>query len=366
MDKKILNEFLKAGFLHESVLVPSEEGTPRGGFISPTIANMTLDGLEKMLSTETRLVRYADDFIVIGNSKESLTNETLPVIEKFLAERNLSLSDRGKEKTRVVSIEEGFDFLGYTFREYPDPTRLKGYKKGIFLIKPSKTNVSLFKKKIKHMVKKNQDLPSYVLITKLNRALRGWAEHYRTVTSKKVFSLIGAYLWKTIWTGLCKRYKNVPKRILKDRFFKSVDGNRWVFYGKDTKGNEITLFQMGWVSIKRHTLCLSINPFLPENADYFVKRVLYGARVSILLNKNNRKLLTKQKGICPLCENPLLSTDGRGEALEVHHIRSRKDGGSDSLRNLLLLHKICHKEITYGKNPAIRASLLARGIIRSN
>jgi len=138
MDKVILSKWLKSGYVLKGKLFPTEAGTPQGGIISPTLANMTLDGLERMLEEhigkkqtsrkarkhKVNLVRYADDFIITGNSKEFLQNVVRPWVEEFLAERGLSLS---AEKTRVVHIDDGFDFLGWNFRKY----------NGKLLIKPS-------------------------------------------------------------------------------------------------------------------------------------------------------------------------------------------------------------------------------------
>jgi RNA-directed DNA polymerase len=97
MDKKILHKWLKAGYIHKRNLYPTEAGTPQGGIISPTLSNMTLDRLQTELKKFRRqdkvhMVRYADDFIVTGNSKELLENEAKPLVEKFLSARGLELS----------------------------------------------------------------------------------------------------------------------------------------------------------------------------------------------------------------------------------------------------------------------------------
>ncbi|MEN2908712.1 hypothetical protein EFIBHEMM_01951 [Mannheimia haemolytica] len=128
MNKRILRKWLKSGVVEFGRLKRTEEGTPQGGIISPTLANMALDGLEKLLEThfggkgsrtirenKTYLVRYADDFIISGKTKELLENQVIPLIQNFLNERGLSLST---EKTKVVHIEEGFDFLGWNVRRF--------------------------------------------------------------------------------------------------------------------------------------------------------------------------------------------------------------------------------------------------------
>src|SRR5260221_12235990 len=143
MEKAILKKWLKAGYMEKDVLHPTEEGTPQGGICSPVLANMTLNGLEKVLreqfpkphrggSTEKiNFVRFADDFIVTGKSKEVLENEVKPLVEQFMKERGLQLS---QEKTLITHIEDGFDFLGQHLRKY----------NGKLLIKPSKKNIHTF------------------------------------------------------------------------------------------------------------------------------------------------------------------------------------------------------------------------------
>ncbi|OYV84542.1 MAG: hypothetical protein B7Z63_06760, partial [Ignavibacteriae bacterium 37-53-5] len=136
-DKRILQKWLKAGFIHRQLFSPTVAGTPQGGIISPTVANWALDGLEKELKEHfhsrylVHMVRYADDFVITGRSKELLEQDVRPVVEAFLRVRGLELS---KEKTRITHIQEGFDFLGQNVRKYGDK----------LLIKPSRNNVKAF------------------------------------------------------------------------------------------------------------------------------------------------------------------------------------------------------------------------------
>jgi RNA-directed DNA polymerase len=135
-DKVILKKWLKAGYIDKRTLFATDAGTPQGGVISPTVMNMTLDGFEGMLRkrypknkpVKINFIRYADDFIITGSSKELLENEVKPLVEQFLSARGLELS---QEKTRITHIDEGFDFLGQNIRKY----------NGKLLIKPSKKNL---------------------------------------------------------------------------------------------------------------------------------------------------------------------------------------------------------------------------------
>jgi RNA-directed DNA polymerase len=128
IDRVILSKWLKAGFIESQTLWPTEAGTPQGGIISPTLANLALDGLESELQRRFRptdkvhLARYCDDFIISGHSKEVLENEVVPLVVKFLQVRGLELSP---QKTCITHIDKGFDFLGWNVRKYDGKLLIK-------------------------------------------------------------------------------------------------------------------------------------------------------------------------------------------------------------------------------------------------
>lgn len=356
MNKRILKEFLKAGFMHADTLYTTDEGTPQGGIISPVIANMVLDGLEFIVKGGVKVCRYADDFVVMGKTKERL-ERTLPMIRRFLADRGLELN---MDKTQIVSIEEGFDFVGFNFREYPEEFRKGAFQKSAFLIKPKKASILALRRKLRKIINDHKQKPVHMLIVKLNQVLRGWAEHYRTVSSKRIFAEIGRDLWGLLWKMLRNRYRGIPLRVLRDKFFKTVGGNNWVFFSKDPSTNvTVTLFQIAWVEIKRHALVPNLNPYKPDNEHVFSSRSISGVKQSVTANRNQRKLAELQNNICPVCKQALFN----GETLEVHHRLSRKEGGADKLANLVLLHNLCHKQVTHSKDPKLTASWLKDGII---
>ena len=180
LEKRILYQWLKAGYMGKSVLRATEAGVPQGGIISPVIANMTLDGLEAELRAaippipnkyegtkpKVNLVRFADNFVITGCSKELLENRVKPVIEQFPRDRELRLSP---DKTRTTHIDEGFDFLGQNIRKY----------NGKLLIKPAANNVSAFLDKVRTTIKANRQVPPGWLILLLNPIIRGWANYHR-------------------------------------------------------------------------------------------------------------------------------------------------------------------------------------------
>lgn len=191
MNKSILKQFLKAGYIYNRQLFPTDAGTPQGGIISPILANMTLDGIEKILSEKfpknkydridgkriakykVNFVRYADDFIVTANT-EKIAEEITELIKDFLKDRGLELSD---EKTLVTHIDDGFDFLGWNFRKY----------KGKLLVKPSKKSIDKFTEKISETIKAGKALKQETLIDALNPIITGWANYHQSVVASEIF-----------------------------------------------------------------------------------------------------------------------------------------------------------------------------------
>jgi RNA-directed DNA polymerase len=271
MDKTILQKWLKAGFIYQNELFQTEAGTPQGGIISPTLMNMTLDGLAqrlekrfpraRMIGRKMNMVRYADDFIITGNSKEWLENEVKPVVEEFLAERGLTLS---LEKTKITHITEGFDFLGWNIRKYS----------GKLLIKPSKTNIKAHCAKIREIIKTNKTTKQADLIRLLNPLLRGWANYHRIAVAKKVFSQIDKYVWTMLWQWAKRRHPNKGTRWVKEKYFKTRGARNWVFTAtEEDERREWTLLKMADTPIKRHIKIQSAaNPYDPKWGTYFKTR----------------------------------------------------------------------------------------------
>lgn len=181
MDKEILRKWLECGYVFNGELFPTEEGTPQGGIISPTLANMALDGLQDLLEKSVKkyqvnykkivpkihLVRYADDFIVTAKDKETIEQVILPLVRKFLAERGLTLSE---EKTKITHINEGFDFLGFNIRKFRNNT---------LLTTPSKDAQKRFCEKIRKTIEANKCVKQKSLIMMLNPIIKGWGNYYK-------------------------------------------------------------------------------------------------------------------------------------------------------------------------------------------
>jgi RNA-directed DNA polymerase len=178
IDKKILRSWLNAGYVNKGKLYPTKAGTPQGAIISPVLANMTLDGLESAIknavpkNAKVHVIRYADDFIVTGESKQILQGKVKPAICSFLSQRGLNLSG---EKTRITRIEDGFDFLGQQLRKYGDK----------FIATPSKSSVKGIVCKTRKIIKSHLGSKTVVMLRVLNPVIRGWANYHRHACSKK-------------------------------------------------------------------------------------------------------------------------------------------------------------------------------------
>src|SRR5580700_7862319 len=193
--------------MESSTFYDTEEGTPQGGIISPVLANLTLDGMQRVLKetfsntgpianrNKVNMVRYADDFVITGSSKELLENEVKPLIVQFLRERGLELSE---EKTLITHIEDGFDFLGQNVRKY----------NGKLVITPSKKNVATFLANIREVANSNKSAKTADLIYLLNQKIVGWAMYHRHVCAKATFEYVDHAIFETLWHWCKRRHPN--------------------------------------------------------------------------------------------------------------------------------------------------------------
>jgi RNA-directed DNA polymerase len=224
MDKNLLEKWLKAGFVFQDTLFLTEEGTPQGGVISPILANLALDGLEKLLKDrfprhhgkKVNLVRYADDFIISGVSKEVMENEVKPLVEEFLSVRGLKLSD---SKTSITHIDDGFDFLGFTVRKF----------KGKLITKPSKKSIKKFLKTIKEFLTDHRTSKQTDIIIPLNKKISGWSNYFKHCSAKVTFSYIDFRIWKMIWQWCKRRHPNKNNNWVKAKYFITFKGRDWRF-----------------------------------------------------------------------------------------------------------------------------------------
>ncbi len=269
IDKVILKKWLKAGYVENGITYASRKGTPQGGIISPTFSNMTLDGLEEAVHgavpwrSRVNFVRYADDFIITGKSKRLLEENVKPVVEKFLVERGLELS---QEKTVITYIKKGFTFLGQTFRKHGR----------VLHITPSEEGVLALIQKLGTLIRKHVSAPMPALIKKLNQTLRGWGNYHRHVVASEAFSRIDSYVYEQLWRMLRRRHSNKSKKWLSKKYW-SASGLKYVFAVRTKLPNgQMKIYQVLRVcsiGIRRHRkIKAAANPYLPEYGAYFWQR----------------------------------------------------------------------------------------------
>ena len=342
-DKVILRKWLKAGVIHKGQLQATDAGTPQGGIISPTLANMALDGLETQLKqylgvTRARklkinVVRYADDFVITGNSKEVLESEIRPWVEQFLAVRGLQLSP---EKTHIVHTDQGFDFLGWNFRKYD----------GKLLIKPSKKNVKAFYHKVKEVIDANKMAKQEYLIRLLNPILKGWALYHQPVVAKQAYSRMDNLLFYALWRWAKRRHPNKSLQWIGKKYFRTQGSRSWVFATTMLEENgtkkEVALYSLASTPIERHRkVSGEYNPFDPSMEEMGEKLRTAQMLKKLKYRKQILSLYQSQKGLCLMCKQPITKETGWHD----HHIIHRTHGGRDTLDNRVLLHPICHQQL---------------------
>ena len=346
IDRNILHKWLKAGVIEKGKLFATEEGTPQGGIISPTLANMVLDGLEERLNCAIRpkwsngkvifnpminLVRYADDFIITGSTAEVL-ERAKAVVREFLYERGLSLSD---EKTRIVHIETGFDFLGQNVRMYG----------GKLLIKPSRDAVKRALTKIRTTIQKNKTASQEKLISQLNPIIRGWVNYHRFSVASKTFSRFDHEVWQVLWQWATRRHNKKGALWVRRRYFHTVGYRTWTFASKAGTSNHSELVKLVYATdtkIKRYRkIKAEANPYDPDWEIYFEERLKLRMEVELLSSRNAWRLWQSQNGLCLECNTLITPETG----WHVHHVMYRVHGGKDILSNLRLLHPNCHRKL---------------------
>ena len=268
LDKQILQKWLKAGYVENGKLFPARKGAPQGGIASPTLMNMTLDGLEETVRnavprrSRVNFVRYADDFIITGKSKRLLEKNVKPAVEAFLKDRGLTLSP---EKTMITHITNGFQFLGQNFRKQGN----------VLHITPAKKGVLALLQKVGNIIREHVSAPMPALVKKLNQSLRGWANYHRHVVASEAFSKVDTYVFEQLWRMLRRRHSNRSKNWLVRKYW-TASGHKYVFAvkGKTKKGLRLyQVIRVSTIGIKRYIkIKADATPYLPEFSAYFYQR----------------------------------------------------------------------------------------------
>jgi RNA-directed DNA polymerase len=308
--REMIRDWLKAGVFEEGKgFTPTEEGTPQGGVISPLLLNVALHGLEEAAgvryrTTGTRagilrpgspaMVRYADDFVVCCHTRQQAVQVKARLAE-WLTPRGLAFNE---DKTRLVPLTEGFDFLGCHVRRYPN---------GKLLMKPSKQAVKRIRERLSIEMRSLRGSNAGAVIARLSPITRGWAAYYRVVVSKEIFNTVDHHMWKLTYKWAKHTHPKKPRKWVTARYFgkhNKFRNDRWVF---GDPNSDAYLSKLAWTPIVRHTLVKgAASPDDPALTGYWSQR---RKRIKPPLDDYTLRLLTRQNAACPLCREPLLSAD---------------------------------------------------------
>jgi len=306
--KGLVERWLKAGVVEHGRLAPTEEGTPQGGVVSPLLLNVALHGMEEAAGVRYQntgpragatvrkcpvVVRYADDLVAMCTSAEQ-AKEVKARLSTWLAPRGLAFNE---EKTRVVHLDEGFDFLGFNVRRYKEK----------LLIKPSKAAVRRLRARLAAEMRTLRGANVPAVLKRLNPIIRGWSAYYRTVVSSQMFARLDNYMWVLTYKWAKYTHENKSRRWVVARYFGQFNKskrNRWVF-GDRSSG--AYLLKFSWTKIVRHQMVPgTASPDDPALAEYWARR---RRRATPPLDGISLALLRAQAGRCPVCGGLLLLAD---------------------------------------------------------
>jgi RNA-directed DNA polymerase len=341
--RELIRQWLKAGYVEQEMFHKTENGTPQGGVISPLLANIALHGMESAIGVQYNcrgetvgkraVVRYADDFVCFCETKED-AEQVRSLLGEWFKQRNLTLSP---EKTRIVHLTEGFDFLGFNVRHYrASQTTRSGWK---LLIKPSKESVQKIHNTLKDLWRAAQGADIQTALATINPVIRGWAEYFRVAVAKEIFGKLDRWMFHKAIRYIKRRHPNKSKSWQRRKYWGrfNLDRRDYSTFGDKQTGRYLLKFS--WFPIERHVMVRGTSsPDDPGLSDYWKKRQAAKTRD---LPSSKQKLAKRQKGRCLECFESLFND----EELQVHHRIPLSRGGNNSYSNLVLVHLLCHQQI---------------------
>ena len=345
--RKAVKGWLKAGVMEGCSFSPTEVGTPQGGVISPLLMNVALHGMETLVSEgyskshtveKPRLIRYADDFVILHSKLEEL-QKVSEKVTRWLEDLGLTLNPKKTRITHTLTPYQGYvgvDFLGFTIRQVPagktqtgkapqgKPLGFKTY------IKPSKEAVKLHMLAIKGHLRKLRSASQEEVIKDLNPIIWGWAAYYKTANSSRTFKRCDHVLWEQLMGWSIARHREKGTRWVVEKYWHRVGKRKWVF--ATPKNAELRTHSK--THIQRYTKVKGRASPYDGNTLYWSQRL----KTHPLMHETKARLLQKQQGKCRWCE--LHFKDG--DIMEIDHLDRNRT--NNDLRNKMLLHRHCHDE----------------------
>ena len=304
----MIEQWLKAGVVENGRLSRTEEGTPQGGVVSPGLLNIALHGMEEAAGVRYEkvgsdaawtergspvVIRYADDLVALCHSRHE-AEQVKARLAAWLAPRGLAFNE---DKTRVVTLDEGFDFLGFNVRRYH----------GKLLIKPSQAAARRIRERLRDELRSLRGTNAPAVIKRLNPIIRGWAAYYRTAVSSETFHALDGLLWKLTYKWATFSHSNKPTSWVVHRYFgqfHKTRQDRWVFGDRDSGAY---MLRFGWTKIVRHQIVPgTASPDDPDLTEYWAER---RRKTPLPIDKTSQWLIKAQHGRCPICRDSLLPAD---------------------------------------------------------
>jgi group II intron reverse transcriptase/maturase len=219
---RLIEAMLKAGSYGQGRLFPSERGTPQGGVVSPVFSNILLTPFDReMRLRRYQLTRYADDWVITCKSAAE-ARAAVDAARRILKQLGVELHP---QKTRIVHVQVGFEFLGYMIKRgkkklyLPESKIRSRARQGALYAYPKAKSIHRFTDQVRQRTKRTSSLKTKELIEGLNPLLRGWGEYYKRAHVRQLFNRLDRWIVRRIWSHRCKHWRNagwqrLPRRKL--------------------------------------------------------------------------------------------------------------------------------------------------------
>lgn len=215
----LLDSIMKAGCIAEGKKLPTDRGVPQGGVFSPLASNVLLTPFDREMRRKGyRLTRYADDWLVTCSTRAE-AQAALDFATKVLSQLGVTLN---KEKTRIVHVRRGFEFLGYKVKRGSKPLRLpahkikSGIKQGALYVYPKQKSITHFREQIRSRTQRRSPRNTQEIVEIINPVIRGWGNYYRKAHIRKLFAMLDRWIVRRLWSQRYKRWRNSGWKTLPD------------------------------------------------------------------------------------------------------------------------------------------------------
>lgn len=363
MERQI-RAWLKSGILEGEVFGRTDTGTPQGGVISPLLANIALHGLESYITQnfpmvktrkgqpkgkmreigEARVIRYADDFVILHEKEEVIRSAKL-MTEEWMSGMGLKLNE---QKTRITNTihevngeKPGFDFLGFNIRTHEVGKHKCGTKANEeplmirTIVRPSDDSIAKFRRNIKNILEKGHSQKPEDLIKRINWYIRGWANYFRTGdSSHKTFRKLQNDLYQVYLGWGRKKFAQRGDGYIVKKIFHKSKYSKWNFGWKENKETHlaVTLYEFPY---KKHIKVQGSRSPYDGDWNYWMGR----RGNHPLCPKDIKSGLQRQEGKCYHCRSQFQVED----QIHIHHIDGNRKNNKTT--NKVLLHLHCHDDI---------------------